>query len=262
MNRLYVVALCLSVVTLLGLVLSFSVFPTHEQTDPDPKISQAKSSHVLVVSLENDFDFDSLSSLEKRRNLLYAKEISVNETELFQFPSLLAAIKDIGQYDSFPNKGYSEIDESERNSLTRFMINKSEEQTGVAGSSYRAIELNDNIYHISYNSDYYPSEHLSLYVYPMEVSDTTEIFVDITREDFDFIPLVGEVLIKDQTIDTITNTPIKISVEDQKLYQNYLDSKFEEKYGKDTAPFGINHILFVDNSSSSRFIVQFENTPE
>jgi len=35
--------------------------------------------------------------------------------------------------------------------------------------------------------------------------------------------------------------------------------RFEEKYGKGTAPFGINHILFVDeNSNAIRLVVQFE----
>jgi len=35
--------------------------------------------------------------------------------------------------------------------------------------------------------------------------------------------------------------------------------RFEEKYGKGTAPFGINNILFVDeNSNAIRLVVQFE----
>jgi len=35
--------------------------------------------------------------------------------------------------------------------------------------------------------------------------------------------------------------------------------RFEEKYGKGTAPFGINFILFADeNSNAIRLVVQFE----
>ena len=53
--------------------------------------------------------------------------------------------------------------------------------------------------------------------------------------------------------------PEAISVKDQISYQKYLDSKFEEKYGVGTAPFGINHILVVDeNSNEFRLVVQFE----
>jgi hypothetical protein len=36
-----------------------------------------------------------------------------------QFPSLLSAIDDIGKYDSFPNKGYSDITDEERKAFNK-----------------------------------------------------------------------------------------------------------------------------------------------
>jgi hypothetical protein len=134
----------------------------------------------------------------------------------------------------------------------------SKEQTGIADSSYYSLKLQDNIYHIDYNFHHYPANDLFLFVYSMDPQDTTTQFVEIEDKDFVNVPIIGEVLIKKQFLSENT-IPKAISVKDQVSYQKYLDSKFEEKYGSGTAPFGINHILFVDeNSNAFRIVVQFE----
>ncbi|MEX0862327.1 hypothetical protein [Nitrosopumilus sp.] len=214
--------------------------------------------HVLIASLENDFDYDSLSFKEKSRNSKFAKTLLVSENDLKQFPSLLSAINDVGRYDSFPNKGYSNISEEERRLFKEFRIKTSEEQTGIANSSYYSLEFQGNVYHIDYNFRHPPADDLFLYVYVMDPKDPTDLFVKIEEKDFANIPIIGEVLIKKQFLSD-DHVPEEVSVKDQILYQDYLDSKFEEKYGVGTAPFGINHILFADeNSNEFRLVVQFE----
>jgi hypothetical protein len=255
---LIIIGILTIVIVSIGLIFNSSLSNTLDENASGTIFPQPPFDYVIIASLENDFDYDSLSFQEKRRNSQFAKTLLVNEDDLKQFPSLLSAIGDIGRHDSFPNKGYSDIAEEERKAYKKFRMNTSEEQTGIAGSSYSSLKFQDTVYHIDYNFQHYPANDLFLFVYLMDPKDTTTLFVEIEDKDFANIPIIGEVLLKKQflSVDTI---PEAISVKDQISYQKYLDSKFEEKYGKGTAPFGINHILFVDeNSNGIRLVVQFE----
>ncbi|MGY5148792.1 MAG: hypothetical protein ACW9W3_01880 [Candidatus Nitrosopumilus sp. bin_68KS] len=241
-----------------GLIFNFLVSDNTDENASGSIFPRPPFKHVIFASLENDFDYTSMSFKEKSRNSKFAKTLLVNEDELKQFPSLLSAIGDIGKYDSFPNKGYSNISEEERRSFKKFIMNTSEEQTGIVSSSYYSLQFNDNVYHIDYNFRQHPANDLFLYVFVMDPKDTTSLFVEIKKEDFDVIPIIGEYLIKKQFL-SVDPVPEAIQVKDQIAYQNYLDSKFEEKYGDGTAPFGINHILYADeNSNEFRLVVQFE----
>jgi hypothetical protein len=248
----------IAVIILTGLIFNFIILDTLNGSDSGTIFPQSPLKYVLIASLENDFDYDSLSFKEKTRYALFAKTILINDDELMLFPNLLSAIKDIGKYDSFPNKGYSDISADGVQALQKFTMIKSKEQTGIADSSYYSLKLQNNTYHIDYNFRNYPSDDLFLYVYPMDPQDTTTIFVEIENKDFVNISIIGEVLIKKQFL--FDNAiPEAISVKDQISYQKYLDSKFEAKYGIGTASFGINHILFKDeNSNQYRLVVQFE----
>jgi hypothetical protein len=255
---LTIAIIIIAVIILTGLIFNFFILDTLNGSDSGTIFPQPQLKYVLVATLENDFNYDALSFKEKTRNLLYAKTILVDENDLLQFPSLLSAIGDIGKYNSFPNKGYSDITVDEIEALQKFIMITSKEQTGIADSSYYSLKLQDNIYHIDYNFHHYPANDLFLFVYSMDPQDTTTQFVEIEDKDFVNVPIIGEVLIKKQFLSENT-IPKAISVKDQVSYQKYLDSKFEEKYGSGTAPFGINHILFVDeNSNAFRIVVQFE----
>ncbi len=75
-------------------------------------------------------------------------------------------------------------------------MSTSEEQTGIASSSYYSLKFQDNIYHVDYNFHHYPTNDLFLFVYLMDPKDMTTLFVEIEDKDFANIPIIGEVLIK------------------------------------------------------------------
>lgn len=255
---LIIVGILIIAIISTGLFFILSISDSTDENASGSIFPQPPFKYTLIASLENDFDYDSLSFKEKSRNSEFAKTLLVSENDLKQFPSLLSAINDIGKYESFPKKGYSDISEEERRLFKEFRMKVSEEQTGIANSSYYSLEFQGNVYHVDYNFRQYPADDLFLYVYLMDPKDPTDLFVEIGENDFASIPIIGEVLIKEQFLSDYS-VPEEIFVKDQTLYQDYLDLKFEEKYGVGTAPFGINHILFTDvDSNKFRLVVQFE----
>ncbi len=175
---LIIIVVLITGIILAGLIFSF-LLSDNENTSSGSMFPTPSLKHVIITSLENDFDYDSLSFKEKSRNSQFAKTLLVNETDLKQFQSLLSAIGDIGKYDSFPNKGYSDISEEERRSFKKFIMSISEEQTGIASSSYYSLEFQENVYHIDYNFRQHPANDLFLYVFVMDPKDTTSLFVEI-----------------------------------------------------------------------------------